>query len=264
MTSLEVYIYNIHAVMHIHLYTHTHNSSYIRASIFVLTSLHNGEEYNSDATQTRAFAIASFVIFTACTHLLFGIHATKSRFNSVATPCTVHVNVCDLSTGGVFKSGWMDCPSEWNQPTLAAEFDAIRSLRSLVYKALSSACNAGSLRSFTESQVGITTDSEQLYRLLEKYSSKDMSEGEEREGYGLSDVFIVSRATVELGGGGVGSGVGSVFCEDGEVVWGGKRCQVSVEAWRAEEMGKHKCPRCWLWTANSQDQLCLRCSHVHI
>ena len=157
----------------------------------------------------------------------------------------------------------MECPLHWHQPTLAAEFETLRSLRSLVNKALSAARDAGSLRSFTEAHVGVATSSEQLYRLLEKYSSKDLSGGEEREGYGLGDIFIVSLATVGLGSGGVGKeGAGRVFCEDGEVVWGGERCGVSVEVWRAVETGKHKCPRCWLWTAGSADQLCLRCAHV--
>ena len=168
------------------------------------------------------------------------------------------------STGGVFKSGWIECPSEWNQPHLAAEFETIRSLRSLVYKALSAARDSSALRSFTEAQVGVVTDSEQLYELLKKYCN-DTRERGEREGYSLGDIFIVSRATVELGGGGVreGEGGGRVFCEDGEVVWGGERCPVSVGAWLAEERGMHKCPRCWLWTAESQEQLCLRCSRVH-
>ena len=164
--------------------------------------------------------------------------------------------------GGVFKGDWIDCPTEWTQPDLAEEFQAIRSLRALVYKSLSLARETGSLRNFTEAQVGVATDSESLYTLLRKYGD-DWREGGEREGYSLADLFIVSRARVELGSDGAGVWGEGVRCEDGEVVLGGEGCGVRVGVWRAEERGRHKCPRCWLWTAETRDQLCFRCAHVH-
>ena len=53
-----------------------------------------------------------------------------------------------------------------------------------------------------------------------------------------------------------------VYSDEGCVEWGGEECRVSVRVWRAEEKGHYKCPRCWLWTASSSDQLCQRCRDV--
>ena len=175
--------------------------------------------------------------------------------------------------GSVFKSGWLDCPSEWHQPQLAAEFDAIRSLRSLTYKVLSSAREAGSVRGFTEAEVEIVTDSEELFVLLQRYAgysrrgrNREEENKSENSNYSLSDIFIVSRVSVELsdsvGSEGRGRDEVRVYSDEGCVEWGGEECRVSVRVWRAEEKGHYKCPRCWLWTASSSDQLCQRCRDV--
>ena len=167
----------------------------------------------------------------------------------------------------MFKGGWIDCPLDWTRPELATKFETLRSLRSLVYRPLSAAREAGDLRSFTEAEVGVATDSEELYSLMRKYC-ESVSERGERERYSLADIFIVSRVTVEPScEAGEESrhceGVKRVYSESGEVVWGGDRCRVNVRVWRAGEKGRHKCPRCWLWTAVRPDQLCLRCQHVY-
>lgn len=164
--------------------------------------------------------------------------------------------------GSVFKSDWIDCPTEWYHPHLAAEFDTIRSVRSIAYKALSSARDSGSLRSFTEAEVGVVTDSDKLLGLLQKHTDTSTREGC-KSNYNLHDIFIVSDLSVGMGDcvrrGGEGV---TVYSGDGEVVWEGEKCQVGVGVWRAEERGKHKCPRCWLWTSASRDQLCQRCTSV--
>ena len=118
--------------------------------------------------------------------------------------------------------------------------------------------------------MGVVTDSESLYDLLRRYCVPSKMEGGDRESYTLRDIFIVSHLSMELcdrvsggeGERGRWEGV-TVYCEEGEVVWGGERCCVSVGVWRAEEKGWHKCPRCWLWTACGEDELCQRCTHVH-
>ena len=170
--------------------------------------------------------------------------------------------------GSVFKSGWIDCPMEWNQPELAAQFNALRSLRSVVYKALTTAREAGSLGSFIEAQVGVATNSEQLYGLMNRFNELSRWEGETKD-YNLSDIFIVPRTSVQLVGdmsdGIMGSELGEgvkMYSEEGEVEWGGERCPVRVTVWRAEAVGMHKCPRCWLWSSDCENHLCLRCKQV--
>ena len=191
-----------------------------------------------------------------------------------------------LSAGSVFKSGWLDCPPEWHQPKLAAEFDTTRSVRSLAYKVLSSARDDGTIRSFTEAEVAIATDSTKLAALLKKYAAFSRKESKEegrvggeglrgkREGgcygyeYSLSDIFIVSSLSVHLessdceGEGERGLGGVKVYRGLGEVLLEGERSQVRVSTWRREERGWCKCPRCWLWTRASGDEFCERCAHV--
>ena len=170
--------------------------------------------------------------------------------------------------GSVFKSDWIDCPVEWNQPELAAQFYALRSLRSVVYKALSTAREAGLLGSFAEAQVGVVTNSKQLYGLLERFNKLSRWEGETKD-YNLSDIFIVPHTSVQLVSD-VSDGVQpselgevvKVYSEQGEVEWGGEMCPVKVSVWRAEAVGMHKCPRCWLWSSERENQLCLRCKQV--
>ena len=186
----------------------------------------------------------------------------------------------------MFKSGWLDCPPEWHQPKLAAEFDTTRSVRSLAYKVLSSARDDGTIRSFTEAEVAIATDSTKLAALLKKYAAFSRKESKEegrvggeglrgkREGgcygyeYSLSDIFIVSSLSVHLessdceGEGERGLGGVKVYRGLGEVLLEGERSQVRVSTWRREERGWCKCPRCWLWTRASGDEFCERCAHV--
>ena len=174
-----------------------------------------------------------------------------------------------MYAGSVFKGGWVECPAEWTQPQLAAEFNALRSLRSLVYRSLTTAREAGSIGSFLEAQVRVTTPSEQLYALLNRFNENSRWEGERRD-YSLSDVLIVPRTFVAFEGdsgvscvgvGELGEGV-RVYSEEGEVEWAGEGCPVRVCVWRAEEAGKHKCPRCWLWVSDSKNKLCTRCKQV--
>ena len=150
----------------------------------------------------------------------------------------------------------------------------IRSVRSLAYKVLSSARTDGAIRSFTEAEVAIATDSTQLAALLKKYAKYSRKPRGTGEGgchgyeYSLSDIFIVSSLSVQsedtdcVGEGEGGLKGVKVYREQGEVLVGGERCQLGVSTWRREERGWCKCPRCWLWTRAGCDELCERCTRV--
>ena len=69
----------------------------------------------------------------------------------------------------MFKCDWPECPSEWEQPELAAEFETLRSVRAVCNKALDIARSEKAIRSSLEASVTITTDSPHLLSLLTKH-----------------------------------------------------------------------------------------------
>ena len=165
-----------------------------------------------------------------------------------------------MRTGSVFKSGWMECPPEWHQPSLSREVELLRSVKEVSNKVLETARLDGAIGSSLEAELSLKTNSERLTNHLSKHLYEVESTSDAVE-FSLADLLIVSKVTLNKEEVGDQDGCYAISEEvdcDGEMV------RVEVLVRQASRSGKHKCPRCWKWTAISESALCSRCQAVHV
>ena len=177
----------------------------------------------------------------------------------VTIKCTCIFGHFHMHTGSVFKSGWMECPPEWHQPSLAREVELLRSVKDVSNKVLETARLDGAIRSSLEAELTLKTNSEQLTNLLSKHLCEVESTSDAVE-FSLADLLVVSKVTLNEE---------EVVCDqDGcysiseKVDCDGEMVGVEVLVRRVLRSGRHKCPRCWKWTAVSDGVLCSRCQAV--
>ena len=164
--------------------------------------------------------------------------------------------------GSVFKAGWRDCPDEWYQPTLAADFCVLREVRDICNKALSDARSRQEIRSFLAASIHIQATSPKLASLISSVLPKDSLAGTKQapsHHHSLSDFLLVSQASLSGTSGAdldtvAGSAEGMVNCPGGN-----EQCPVQVSV---QVSGLHKCPRCWKHTSTKKDSPCERCNSV--
>ena len=151
--------------------------------------------------------------------------------------------------GSVFRAGWLSSPSEWNNPDLAAKFEAAKDLRDLVLKSLDNARSSKLIRSSLEADVFIQMKDAKLRDWINSLFDTEL-----QHNYSLSDFLIVSKATVSS------DELPNVFDhkETREIKLGGKCYSATVGVARS---GGSKCPRCWRYDM-CKDDLCNRCMHV--
>ena len=157
--------------------------------------------------------------------------------------------------GSVFKSGWLDCPAEWSQPQLVAEFEAIRAVKAITNKALDLARSKKLIRSSRDAEVAIVTDSKLLEQLLD-YHIQAPSAREGSVECSLRNILFVSRISLSAMEGHQGSK------ESGEVTYEGETSTVEVMVCPASWSGHCKCPRCWKYTSTEEGSVCDRCGTV--
>ena len=153
------------------------------------------------------------------------------------------------ATGSVFKSGWLVTPPEWDQPHLAAEFQAIRSVRDVCNKALDLARSDKAIGGSLEAELIIHTSSSNLFSLLSRHESVPIGSTE----FPLKDIMIVSGLTLSS------NQIEGAYKYSENVVYEGEECKVQVVAHAFADSTKHKCPRCWKFTSDNANSPCARC-----
>ena len=168
-----------------------------------------------------------------------------------------------MHIGSVFKSGWLECPSEWHQPDLAKEMELLRSVKDVSNKVLEIARLDGAIRSSLEAELAlvVTTNSERLASLLSKHLCEvDCSSSDDAVEFSLSDLLIVSKVTLRNEEGVCDHDASCCISE--EVDCDDETVRVQALVNQASRSGKHKCPRCWKWTSIAEGALCSRCQAV--
>ena len=158
--------------------------------------------------------------------------------------------------GSVFKSGWLDCPTEWFQPDLATEYEALRTVRHITNKALDLARTDKSIQRPQESEVAISTGSSNLRQLLDHHVVQAPSPASSTV-TNLRNILMVSNAVVSTTLEGYQG-----YRETGEITYKGETSNVEVMVWPASWSGHFKCPRCWKYTSMVDDAICERCRIV--
>ena len=163
-------------------------------------------------------------------------------------------------TASVFKSGWMECPPEWHQPSLAREMELLRSIKDVSNKVLEIARLDGAIRSSLEAELTLKTNSEHLTDLLSKHLCEVDSTSDTVE-FNLADLLIVSKVTLNEEEAVCDQGHGCYSVSE-EVDCDGEMVGVEAQVRQASRYRKHKCPRCWKWTSIAEGALCSRCQTV--
>ena len=173
--------------------------------------------------------------------------------------CYITFKCSCIIAESIFKSLWLACPAEWEQPELCKKMELLRSIISLSNKAIEKARFSKFIRSSLEAEVTIRTSSEPILSELMKFSQQSDGDLE----FSLGEYFIVSKVNVS------GEEIGKGCKDDGNfsvaetVMWHGKENAVEVVAGRVSKtFGLDKCPRCWKWTCPEGEELCGRCATV--
>ena len=149
----------------------------------------------------------------------------------------------------------MDCPTEWFQPDLATEYEALRTVRHITNKALVLARSDKSIRRPQEAEVAISTGSGQLRQLLDHHVQSHSPASSTVTN--LKNILMVSNAVVSTTLEGYQGYRGK-----GEVTYKEETSDVEVMAWPASRSGQCKCPRCWKYTSMVDNAICERCRMV--
>ncbi|KAJ2483095.1 isoleucine-tRNA ligase [Coemansia sp. RSA 2131] len=148
------------------------------------------------------------------------------------------------TTDSVFQEPWDQTRSEWNDPELAADWTALRKLRSVANRAIEAARTARHIGSSLEAELDVYVPlNTRLGQLLTKYKSE------------LCKVYITSKVNVHEVGGAETDGF---VCEDRIAAYD-TETPVRVVSRRSS---LHKCPRCWNFHSTEESSLCGRCDDV--
>jgi isoleucyl-tRNA synthetase len=125
---------------------------------------------------------------------------------------------------------------------IAADLPTIKAAREAVQAGLEQARKAKITGSSLQSSVAISTEDQTLRNILGRYSDE------------LADMFVVSSLVID-GESPQGEAWAGAFKQQFSVGDATGKVYVTSPA-------KAKCPRCWRYQAEQEDQLCKRCEDV--
>ncbi|KAJ2202181.1 isoleucine-tRNA ligase [Coemansia sp. RSA 520] len=177
------------------------------------------------------------------------------------------------TTDSVFQESWDQTRSEWNNPELAADWTALRKLRSVANRSIEAARTARHIGSSLEAELDVYVPlNTRLGQLLTKYSKWQTCDHNNVlwAKYVLTFCFAFWEPCVE-----------SELCkvcitskvnvhEVGGVETDGFACEERIAAFDTEtpvrvvsrRSSLHKCPRCWNFHSTEESSLCGRCDDV--
>lgn len=206
----------------------------------------------------------------AC-HLAEELHSFRSGIDPAVSP-----------SASVLDAGWPKPDTEWDDPVLAAEWDLMRGVRRIVYKAIDQARDQGVVAGIADAEVIVETAHHGLHEILTQANVAADSAGVHHRTE-LEDVLLCARVTVDYVTSThiqrVGPGARVVHSPPDSFVELLEHCQVPIVRTSANtgsetamsDVPVHvtvtpttaaKCPRCWRHTSTAPDVLCDRCSHV--
>jgi len=159
----------------------------------------------------------------------------------------------------VIVQGWPKLDEAWINDELASDWEIVRSLRRLTYRAVEVAKQSNTVKTASDASIVLIVPqsvADVLARVSQPSQSNETALTAE---YGLEDIFMCAELDI------------AVETTDQE------RYNFDEitheEAWKAPECGtttaikivvkstsNHKCPRCWRFMSDEDDKLCDRCS----
>jgi isoleucyl-tRNA synthetase len=143
-------------------------------------------------------------------------------------------NVGEPRRTSIHLQDWPSLPAEWNQPALDADMARLFDIRRRINESLEPLRAAGKLGKSLDAAIQVTPKDADSAQLLSQH--RDF----------LPELFIVSQVEVAP----------STGADSG----------VAVTVRHAQELGHHRCPRCWRWvpqlTPTSHGEVCPRCAEA--
>ena len=140
----------------------------------------------------------------------------------------------DPRRASIHLQDWPSLPAEWNQPGLDAEMVRLFDVRRRINESIEPLRAAGKLGKSLDAAIQLTTGDADSLQLLTAH--RDL----------LPELFIVSQVEVTASAGADGG--------------------VAVGVRHAQELGHHRCPRCWRWVpqlcSTPHGEVCPRCSEA--
>lgn len=152
----------------------------------------------------------------------------------------------NITIGSVYKRGWMSCPDEWRDDSIAEDFEVFKEIRAQSMKVLEVARSHNVVTSSLESEVTVQVHQE-LQHLINHHFSSD--------GYTLADFLIVSSASITTND--ITDSMN--FTQSHKVRHKDTVYPITVGVVKANGC---KCPRCWRYLSTDEDRLCSRCDII--
>lgn len=133
----------------------------------------------------------------------------------------------------------------YDTAVIAADVPRLQATREAVQAGLEQARQAKITGSSLQSSVTILTEDEELHETLVRYEDE------------LADMFVVSSLAVQAKGAAADAVSPEQRFEQDLLVNGERKGRVVVSP-----PEKAKCPRCWRYQSEQEDQLCRRCEDV--
>jgi isoleucyl-tRNA synthetase len=147
----------------------------------------------------------------------------------------------------VVLEGWPVVPSTWSDPALAHQWEDLRSLRRLVFRAIEEAKLADVVKSASEAEVRLIIPSTIADALTTACVSPD---GAPSLMYSLDDIFLCAAVRVDTNS-------AETPADDGSHLFSESRFRghgpVQV---RVTKTAQSKCPRCWRHICEPETTLC--------
>ncbi|KAJ8098854.1 tRNA synthetases class I-domain-containing protein [Lipomyces tetrasporus] len=156
-------------------------------------------------------------------------------------PCSVTGHSKDVFSP--FVAGWYKAPEEWNNEKLRADFSQLSQIRDAVNDGLEIARKSGSIGTSLDAGVVLVAEpGSDAFELLENYKAH------------LAEYFVTSEASVLSS---TDSIAPTWHCGRQELTILGSKIHTVIVS-----PSRHKCPRCWHWSAQTESEICRDCEET--
>eukprot|EP00040_Diaphanoeca_grandis_P028312 m.163756 g.163756 ORF g.163756 m.163756 type:complete len:1026 (-) comp31304_c1_seq1:167-3244(-) len=166
-------------------------------------------------------------------------------------------------SASVIKKGWPVLDQAWIQPQLANDWETVRSLRRLTYRAVEAAKQTDTVKTASDAVITVVVPPE-LADVLDRVVQHSSSGLDQCDNHTLEDIFMCSQFEVQTQTSTVVATDAHLF-EDMMKMIDGTSLTIKVGV---NQTSKHKCPRCWRFASGGDDggnadvDLCKRCSTI--